>query len=63
MKFEFIAKHRGVWRTSLMCEVLGVSRAGLDDWMRRPAGPRHATAPNQRWVADFTFIWTDEGRL
>jgi len=22
-----------------------------------------ATAPNQRWVADFTYIWTDEGWL
>ncbi|MFO1457311.1 MAG: IS3 family transposase [Steroidobacteraceae bacterium] len=145
MKFEFIAKHRGVWRTSLMCEALGVSRAGFYDWMRRPesrrsrenrqllvqvrtsfeqsdrtygsprvwrdlrawgfacgkhrvarlmlaaglqarrkrrrlpfdlgARPEHAiapnvldrqfeaTAPNQRWVADFTYIWTDEGWL
>ena len=23
----------------------------------------HASAPNQRWVADFTYIWTDEGWL
>ncbi len=22
-----------------------------------------ATAPNQRWVADFTYIWTQEGWL
>ena len=22
-----------------------------------------ASAPNQRWVADFTYIWTAEGRL
>jgi transposase InsO family protein len=22
-----------------------------------------ATAPNQRWVADFTYIWTEEGWL
>ena len=22
-----------------------------------------AKAPNQRWVADFTYIWTDEGWL
>ena len=23
----------------------------------------NATAPNQRWVADFTYIWTDQGWL
>jgi putative transposase len=23
----------------------------------------HATAPNQRWVADFTYVWTQEGWL
>lgn len=22
-----------------------------------------AEAPNQRWVADFTYVWTDEGWL
>ena len=34
--FECNAKHRGVFRTSLMREALGVSRAGCYDWMRRP---------------------------
>jgi putative transposase len=145
MKFEFIAKHRGAWRTRDMCEALGVSRGGFYDWLKRPqsrrarenqvltvqirtsfeqsdktygsprvwrdlrtwgyrcgrhrvarlmlaaglqarrkrrrlpldlgARPEHsiapnlldrqftATAPNQRWVADFTYIWTDEGWL
>ena len=145
MRFEFIAKHRGVWRTSEMCEALGVSRGGFYDWFGRPEsarsrenrqllvqvrtsfeesdrtygsprvwrdlrawgyrcgrhrvarlmlaaglqarrkrrrlpsdmGPRpessiapnlldrqfEASAPNQRWVADFTYIWTGEGWL
>ncbi len=145
MRFAFIAKHRGIWQTQLMCRTLGVSRAGFYEWLGRPesdrakanrellvlirdsfeqsdrtygsprvwreliawgyrcsenrvarlmlaAGlqarrkrrrlpedlgmrPEHciapnlldrqfeATAPNQRWVADFTYIWTDEGWL
>lgn len=145
MRFEFIAKHRGAWRTRDLCEALGVSRGGFYEWLRRPpsrrsrenlqllalvrtsfeqsertygsprvwrdlrawgqrcgrhrvarlmrveglrarhrrrrlpsdAGQRlpsaiapnllerqfEATAPNQRWVADFTYIWTHEGWL
>ena len=145
MRFAFIAKHRGIWQTQLMCQTLGVSRAGFYEWLGRPesdrakanrellaliresfeqsdrtygspriwrdliawgyrcgenrvarlmlaAGlkarrkrrrlpealgvrPEHciapnllnrqfeATAPNQRWVADFTYMWTDEGWL
>jgi putative transposase len=145
VRFEFIAKHRGAWRTQAMCEALGVSRGGFYDWMQRPESCRNqqnrellvqvrasfeqsdrtygsprvwrdlrawgyrcgrhrvarlmrvaglqarrrrrqlpfdlgvrvehaiapnvldrqfeATAPNQRWVADFTYIWTDEGWL
>jgi len=145
MRFEFIARHRGIWQTRHMCRSLGVSRGGFYEWLRRAescrsrenrqllvqirasfeqsdrtygsprvwrdlrawgfscgkhrverlmssAGlkarrkrrrlpidegvrPEHAiaenvldrqfeaTAPNQRWVADFTYIWTDEGWL
>jgi putative transposase len=98
VKFEFIAKHRGVWRTRDLCEALGVSRGGIYEWLRRPPSGRRrenlqlqarrrrrrlpsdigirpaspiapnlldrqfeATAPNRRWVADFTYIWTHEG--
>lgn len=145
MRFEFIAKHRGIWQTRRMCQSLGVSRGGFYEWLSRPescrsrenrqllvqirasfeqsdrtyGSPRvwrdlrawgflcskrrverlmraaglkarakrrrlpsdegvrpenaiaanvldrqfEATAPNQRWVADFTYIWTDEGWL
>lgn len=139
----FIAKHRGVWPISWMCETLGVSRSGFFAWLSRPpsaraksdevlgervrasflqsdrtygarrvwhdmlaegfscglhkierlmrmqalkARPRRrrlpkdqgersilagntldrqfeASAPNQKWVADFTYIWTGEGWL
>lgn len=145
MRFEFIARHRGIWQTRQMCHALGVSRGGFYEWLSRPescrsrenrqllvqirtsfeqsdrtyGSPRvwrdlrawgffcgkhrverlmsaaglkarnkrrrlpidegvraehgiaanvldrqfEATAPNQRWVADFTYIWTDEGWL
>jgi putative transposase len=143
MKFGFIAKHRGVWPVSWLCEALGVSRSGFHAWLGRvpsararsdemlggkvrasfiascrtygarrvwhdllaeghscglhrierlmrqqalKARPRRrglprddgqrsviagnvldrqfsAEAPNQKWVADFTYIWTAEGWL
>lgn len=141
--FAFIAKHRGIWPVSWMCEALGVSRSGFFAWLIRPpsvraksdeilgahirnsflqsdrtygarrvwhdvlaegfscglhkverlmriqalkARPRRrrlpkdageratiagnaldrqfgAAAPNQKWVADFTYIWTAQGWL
>ena len=143
MRFEFVAKHRGIWPVSWICEALGVSRSGFHAWLVRApsagarsdeafgarvrasfissyrtygarrvwhdllaeglscglhrigrlmrvhglkARPRRrglpkddglrsviadnlldrqftAEAPNQRWIADFTYIWTAEGWL
>jgi putative transposase len=145
MKFGFVAKHRGIWAVSVLCEALGVSRSGFYAWLRRGrsarsrreemlsakirgsfaasdrtygarrvwhdllaagiecglhaierlmrrnglrARPRQrrlpsdlgdrstaatsanvlerqfeASAPNRKWVADFTYIWTTEGWL
>ena len=145
MRFRFIAKHRGAWRTNEMCGALGVSRGGFYEWMQRPESARaredrqlvvqirtsfeqsdrtygsprvwedlrewghrcgrhrvarlmraeglqgrrrrrrlpidtgvrpecaiasnvldrqfEADAPNRRWVADFTYVWTAEGWL
>jgi putative transposase len=143
VKFEFVAKHRGVWPVNMWCEALGVSRSGFYAWLVRPpsrrsqpdevlgaqvrqsflgsdriygarrvwhdvlargqsrglhrikrlmrlqglrARPRRrslpkdhgvrsaiadnvlghqfqAEAPNQKWGADFTYIWTAEGWL
>lgn len=145
MKFGFVAKHRGIWAVSVLCEALGVSRSGFYAWLRRGpsarsrreemlsakirgsfaasdrtygarrvwhdllaagiecglhaierlmhrnglrARPRRrrlpidlgdrspaatsanvlerqfeASAPNRKWVADFTYIWTAEGWL
>ena len=36
MKFGFVAKHRGAWPVTLMCEALGVSRSGFYAWLSGP---------------------------
>lgn len=40
MIFGFIAKHRGIWPVSWMCDALGVSRSGFFAWLNRPACAR-----------------------
>jgi len=38
--FGFIAKHRGIWPISWMCETLDVSRSGFHAWLIRPPSTR-----------------------
>tara|TARA_R110000796_G_scaffold127586_1_gene242928 strand:+ start:306 stop:1163 length:858 start_codon:yes stop_codon:yes gene_type:complete len=38
--FGFIAKHRGIWPISWMCEALDVSRSGFHAWLIRPPSTR-----------------------
>lgn len=40
MKFEFIAKHRGIWPLTWICEVLDVSPTGFYSWVSRPPSTR-----------------------
>ena len=40
MKFGFIAKHRGTWPVSWICEALDVSRSGFYAWLVRAASAR-----------------------
>jgi putative transposase len=47
MRFEFIAKHRGAWPVSWICEALGVSRSGFHAWLVR--------APSKRARSDEEF--------
>ena len=40
MKFAFIAKHRGIWEVTWLCEALGVSRSGFHAWLTRAPSRR-----------------------
>ena len=40
MKFAFIAKHRGIWAVTWLCEALGVSRSGFHAWLTRAPSRR-----------------------
>lgn len=40
MRFEFVAKHRGIWPVSWICEALGVSRSGFHAWLVRAPSAR-----------------------
>ncbi len=40
MRFCFVAKHRGIWPVSWICEALGVSRSGFHAWLNRSPSRR-----------------------
>ena len=40
MRFAFVAKHRGIWPVSWICEALGVSRSGFHAWLVRAPSAR-----------------------
>ena len=40
MKFKFIAKHRGIWPLTWMCEILDVSPTGFYSGLSRPPSTR-----------------------
>ncbi len=40
MMFSFIAKHRGIWPVTLICETLDVSRSGFYAWLTRSPSKR-----------------------
>ena len=79
VKYAWIEKHRQTYSTTMMCDLLSVSRSGhkrrcfrvvtTDSKHAHPVAPDvlgrdfEATAPNQKWLADMTYVPTQEGWL
>ncbi len=59
MKFEFVAKHRGIWPVTWMCGVLDVSPSGFYSWRSRP--PSDRTQYDEMLIRDIRRSFTDSG--
>ena len=59
MRFAFVAKHRGIWPVSWICEALGVSRSGFHGWLSRPPSARQRSDDALRVVVRSSFIGSD----
>jgi putative transposase len=60
MMFSFIAKHRGIWAVSVLCEALGVSRSGFYAWPRR--GPSARSRREEMLSAKIRASFADSDR-
>ena len=58
--FAFVAKHRGIWPVSWMCDALGVSRSGFHGWLNRP--PSQGKVRNQALTAAIRASFLASGR-
>lgn len=59
VKFEFIAKHRGICPVTWMCGVLDVSPSGFYSWRSRPSSDR--TCYDEILIRDIRRSFTDSG--
>jgi putative transposase len=59
MKFGFVAKHRGVWPVTWLCEALGVSRSGFHAWLTRTPSTRSCTDKVLGNEARLSFLASD----
>jgi len=63
MRFEFIAKHRGIWPVSWICEALGVSRSGFHAWLVRAPSARARSGSVAKNALRLTSPVEDRGQL
>ena len=57
--FGFIAKHRGIWPVSWMCDALGVSRSGFFAWLTRAPSARAKSDDVVRAKVRQSFLQSD----
>jgi putative transposase len=59
VRYEFIARHRAVWPTGLMCRVLRVSRSGFYEWLRRAPSARDREDQRLLGLIRTSFVQSD----
>ena len=57
--FGFVAKHRGIWPVSWMCDALGVSRSGFHAWLTRPRSHRSLSDEHVGALVRASFLRPD----
>ena len=57
--FGFVAKHRGIWPVSWMCDALGVSRSGFHAWLTRPRSHRSVRDEHVGALVKASFLRSD----
>ena len=60
MRFQFIAKHRGLWAVRWMCEMLDVSVSGFYEQLKRPQSQRARTDAQLLGHIRASFAASDE---
>ncbi len=60
MRFAFIAQHRAIWQTQQMFEAPEVSRAGLYEWLGKPASARAKSNRELLTVSRDSFAQSDQ---
>ena len=60
MKYGFIARHRSIWPTRLLCRALGVSHGGFYDWLGR--APSDRSRDNERLTGQIRMSFIESDR-
>ena len=60
MRFAAMARHRGIWPLSWMCQTLSVTPGGYYAWLKRPESER--SAMNRKLTAAIRAGFADSDR-